>query len=116
VNSERSFLTQVIDWKSAVKIIEDPSKVMELKITYDGRYSGILMQNLYIYDYASGVWKQIDSRAFGASDRTVTWSTKNPYRYISASGDLSLRVFASRLLFSFSCYADQVAFTVKYTG
>jgi hypothetical protein len=113
VKSARVGFNQVIDWYSYVKISEDPSKVTNLTITYDGKYSASRTQKLYIYNFVSNSWQQIDSRTVGTSDTKITWSTTSPASYISAGGEIRLRVYASATS-SFVCYADFASYTIKY--
>ena len=105
--------SHVIDWYSYVKISQDLSKVTCLTITYDGKYSSSQTQKLYIYDFTSGSWQEIDSRTVGTSDTTITWSTRSPASYISAEGEIKLRVYVSARR-SFVCYADFVSYMIKY--
>jgi subtilisin len=108
--------TQAIDWYSTATIAESPSAVTSLKITYDGKYSTSLTQKLYVYDFTANSWVQIDSRTVGTSDTLISWSTTNPAKYISASKEIRLRVYASRTGSSvFTCSADFTAYTIKYT-
>ena len=59
---------------------------------------------------------QIDSRTVSTQDAKITWSTLTPANYISAAGEISLRVYATKSTNSqFTCYADYAAFTIKYT-
>jgi hypothetical protein len=105
--------TQTIDWYSTTKIAESPSTVTNLKITYDGKYSASQTQKLYIYNFASGSWQQIDSRTISTKDTTITWSTASPRNYISDQNEIRLRVYASGRS-SFTCYADFTAYTIQY--
>ena len=104
--------TQVIDWYSYV-ILEDPSKVTSLTITYDGKYSASRTQKLYIYNFVTESWEEIDSRTVGTSDTKITWSTTSPANYISVEGEIRLRVYASATR-SFVCYADFTSYLIKY--
>jgi len=113
VKSARVGFNQVIDWYNYVKIIETPSEVTSLTITYDGKYSASRTQKLYIYNFAFNSWQQIDSRTVGTSDTKITWSTTSPASYISVGGEIRLRVYASATS-SFVCYADFASYTIKY--
>ncbi|MEM3550057.1 MAG: S8 family serine peptidase [Candidatus Bathyarchaeia archaeon] len=112
VKSARVGFTQVIDWYAYVKINENPSKITNLTITYDGKYSVSRTQRLYIYDFTSNSWRQIDSRTIGTSDTKITWSTTSPASYISTNGEIRLRVYTSAIS-SFVCYADFASYTIK---
>jgi len=111
--------TQATDWNTQTSIAPvATSKVISLTITYDGKYStNSVNQKLYIRDYSAQTltWTQIDSRTVSTSDTTITWSTQTPAKYISATGDVSLRVYATKNTNSqFTCSADYAAFTIKY--
>jgi subtilisin len=110
--------TQTSDWNTKTSIAPvDPSKVTSVTITYDGRYStSQVTQKLYIYECTAG-WVQIDSRTVSTKDTQITWSTLTPAKYISAAGEISLRVYAIKSTSSqFTAYADYAAFTIKYTA
>jgi subtilisin len=117
-----SVFSQALDWNTKTSIASiappvDPSEVTSITITYDGKYStSQVNQKLYIYDYTTAKWTQIDSRTVSTQDTKITWSTIIPTNFISAAGDISLRVYATKSTNNqFTCYADHTAFTVKYT-
>ena len=51
----------------------------------------------------------------GTSDRTVTWSTTTPARFVSSTGEVRLDVKATRSK-SFATRVDLTRFTVTYCG
>jgi hypothetical protein len=118
-----SFFSQALDWNTKTSIAPiDPTKVNSITITYDGKYStSQVNQKLYIYDYTTARWVEIDSRTISTQDTKITWSstitpTIPPTNYISATGEISLRVYATKSTNNqFTCYADYEAFTIKYT-
>ena len=113
-----SLFSQALDWNTKTSIAPiAPNKVTNITITYDGKYStSQVNQKLYIYDYTTSSWTQIDSRTVSTQDAKITWSTLTPAHYISATGDISLRVYTTKSSNSqFTCYADYAAFTIKYT-
>jgi subtilisin len=113
-----SIFSQALDWNTKTSIAPIvPNKVTSITITYDGKYStSQVNQKLYIYDYTTSSWIQIDSRTVSTQDAKITWSSTSPAHYISASGEISLRVYATKSTSSqFTCYADYAAFTIKYT-
>ena len=112
-SAKNSYYKQVIDWYSYVKISENRSSVTCLTITYDGKYSASQTQKLYIYNFDSNEWEQIDSQTVGTSDVEITRSITSPASYISGEGEIRLRVYASNRK-SFTCYADFVSYTIEY--
>jgi subtilisin len=112
------FRTQTVDWNTKTSISPiTPSKVTNVTITYDGKYStSQITQKLYIYDYTTASWTQIDSRTVSTQDTKITWSTLTPTKYISTAGEISLRVYATKSTSGqFTSYADYASFIIKYT-
>ena len=116
VRSARVGNYQTIDWYSSIKIAESKAKVSALKVTYDGSYSKTETQILYVYNWASTRWDQINSQNIGTTDITITSSALNVANYISSTGEIRLRVYANqRTSTTFTCNADYAAFTITYT-
>ena len=118
VNSTTTGTPRVTDWYASVTIGEAPASVSKLITTYDGNYSrNSTTQTLYLYDWSTATWTQIDSRTVGQSDVTITTTQTAPANFISASGELRLRVRGSRTSTqSFVCRGDYVQFTVETAG
>jgi subtilisin len=116
VKSAKVSTSQTIDWYSTTKINEAPSKVNSLTITYEGSYTSSKSQTLYLYNFASKTWQSINTQTVSTSDRTITYSSNTPANYISATGDIQLRTYATqRTSTSFTCNADYTQISIKYT-
>lgn len=111
VNSSTSS-TYTTDWYSSVTITENRTSVSKLTITYDGKYSRSLTQKLYLYNYSTNAWNQIDSRTVGTTDVTITFSPTTPSNYISTTGIIRLRVLGTSTAGTFTCSGDFVRFAV----
>ena len=116
VKSARVSSSQTIDWYSSFKIEVAKAKVTTLKVTYDGSYSKTQTQILYVYNFAGSRWDQINSQNVGTTDVPFASSTLDPANYISSTGEIRLRVYATqRTSTAFNCNADYAAITITYT-
>jgi beta-lactamase superfamily II metal-dependent hydrolase len=118
VNSTTSGTPRITDWYASVTIAQAPATVSKLTTIYDGKYSrNNTTQTLYLYDWATASWTQYDSRTVGQTDVTVTNTQTSPANFISATGEIRLRVRGSRTNNqSFFCQGDYVRFTVETDG
>jgi len=118
VNSTTSGQTRFTDWYSNIGISELPSSVTSFTVTYDGKYSrSNRTQMLYLYNWSSASWTQIDSRTVGLSDVTINSTQETPANFISATGEIRLRVLGSGgNSRSFTCSGDYVHVTVETAG
>ena len=74
-------------------------------------------QTLYLFNWSTSAWTQIDSRSVGQSDVTVTNTQSSPANFISPTGEIRMRVLASGgANKSFTCSGDQVQFVVETSG
>jgi len=104
------------DWYASVTISQSPASVSKLTTTYDGKYSRSVTQTLFLFDWSTATWTQIDSRSVGASDVTITNVQAAPANFISPTGEIRLRVLGSLASNrSFICSGDYVQFTVEST-
>ena len=118
VNSTTSGTPRITDWYASVTITQVPALVSNLTTIYDGKYSrSNTTQTLYLYNWSTASWTQIDSRTVGQTDVTVTTPQTSPANFISATGEIRLRVHGSRAQNqSFFCQGDYVRFTVETAG
>jgi len=105
--------TRYVDWYSNVSIAEPRTSVTKLTITFDGKLLASLNQKLYLWNFSTSVWDQVDSRTVGTSDVTVTWNTTSPLNYISSTGEIRLRQYVTRNS-AFTSSTDWVKFNVVY--
>jgi hypothetical protein len=89
--------TRVADWYGMVPATNG---LKSLKVTYNGRASASTTQVVYIYNWTTGVWVQLDSRTVGTSDITVTANPAGTLAdYVSnasGAGDVAVRVRSTR--------------------
>lgn len=117
VNSTTS-APRVTDWYASVTISESPSAVSQLITTYNGDYSkGNTTQTMYLFNWSTSTWTQIDSRTMGETDVTITNTQLAPSNFISPTGEIRLRVHGTRSSNqSFTARGDFIRFTVESAG
>ena len=105
--------TRSSDWYSSTIISQTPSSVTKLTIKYDGKNSISRTQLLYLYNWSTSSWTQIDSRTVSTKDILVTNIQNSPVNFISPTGEIRLRVYSSGGNKNYTCSADWVSFTVE---
>ena len=117
VNSTTSS-PRVTDWYASTVITEAPASVSQLITTYNGDYTkNNTTQTLYLFNWSTATWTQIDSQIVGTTDVTVTNTQIAPANFISPSGEVRLRVRGARSSNqSFIGRGDFVRFTVETAG
>jgi len=99
------------DWYGSVTLNHPPTA---LTITYDGNYTVSRTQTLYLWNWGTGAWVQVDQASVSTGDVTRTWSTTSPAAYVSATREVRLRVASNKRNNSFTCRGDYMAFTYDY--
>lgn len=112
INSTTSS-TRVLDWYCGAVISQSPSSVTKLTISYDGKYSKSRTQVLYLYNWSTLAWTQIDSRTVSTSDVLITNIQNSPTNFISSTGEIRLRVYSTGGNNTYTCSADWVQFSVE---
>jgi beta-lactamase superfamily II metal-dependent hydrolase len=101
------------DWYGSVFLLHPP---LNLTVTYEGSFTINRTQTLYLWNFATSAWDQINSGSVGSTDVTKTWSTASPGNYVSASREVRLRVLGNnRKQGSYTSRGDFMAFTYDYT-
>jgi len=90
--SSNSSSTRTSDWYGAFPAV--PNDLTELKVTYKGKNSRSCTQRLYVWNWATNAWVQLDSRSVSTTEVLVEKTpTGTLADYVSgASGDGELRV------------------------
>lgn len=108
--------TRRSDWYGRVTIAQTPSAVSKLTLTYDGKYSRTVTQTLHLWNWVTAAWTQVDSRSVGSSDVTVTSVQGTPANFVSAAGEVRLRVLGTGATNNFTCSGDYMRFSVETSG
>jgi hypothetical protein len=115
VNSTKTG-TRKIDWYGSVTISQAPSTVSKLTVTYDGKNTTSKTQILYLYNWITAAWVQIDSRTVTTTDITVTNTQNAAANFISTTGQIRMRVYSSAGTSNYSCYGDWMQFQIQSTS
>ena len=99
------------DWYGTATLAHPPTK---LTLAYDGNYSLSRTQTLYLYNWTTSAWTQVDVATVGTADVTRTYVTTSPAAFVSATGEVRARVMAATNNKTYSCRADYMAFTYEY--
>lgn len=105
--------TRTLDWYGSVTINQSAGSIAKLIINYDGRIQFSKTQVLYLYNFSTLSWTQIDSRTVSTSDITISNEQTSPASYISSGGEIRLRVYSSGGTQNYSCSADWMQFTLQ---
>ncbi|CAF1030469.1 unnamed protein product, partial [Brachionus calyciflorus] len=100
--------TKRSDWYSSTFISKTPYSVKKLSINYDAKYSISRIQILYLYNWSTSFWTQIDSRTVSTKDILVTNNQNSPVNFISPTGEIRLRVYSSGGNKNYNCSVDWV--------
>ena len=103
------------DWYGSVKITQSPSSVTQFTLNYDGNNSLSNTQILYLYNFLTSSWTQIDSRNVSSTDATISYTTTTPLMYISTTGEIRARVYASGATADFKSSGDWMQVVVQTT-
>ena len=112
VNSTTSG-TRRTDWYGSTKISQVPSTVSKLTISYDGKNSASKTQVLYLYNWVTELWVQIDSRTVSTTDVLISNVQNSPINFISSSGEIRLRVFSSGGPKNYTASGDLMSFSIE---
>ena len=105
--------TRRTDWYGSTTISQVPSTVSKLTINYDGRNSVNRTQVLYLFNWVTALWVQIDSRNVTTADVLITNVQNSPINFISATGEIRLRVFSSGGTRNYIASGDLMSFSVE---
>src|SRR5262245_200640 len=101
------------DWYGSVFLQHPP---LNLTVTYEGSFTISRTQTLYLWNWATSTWNQINSGTVSTTDVTKTWNTGTPANYVSPTPEVRLRVLANnRKQGSYTSRGDYMAFTYDYT-
>jgi alpha-amylase len=104
-----------VDWYGRVQISQAKANVAKITVTYNGKMSASRSQKLYLYNYSTSAWNLMNTTTVGTSDVTVTFSTTST-NYISSTGYIRLRVYATSTSGIFYSYGDYMKFAIETKG
>lgn len=105
--------TRILNWYGSTIISQSPASVTKLTVNYDGKNSASKTQVLYLYNWATSTWTQIDSRTVSTSDVVITNIQTSPANFISSIGEIRLRVYSTGGTKNYTSSGDWMQFTVE---
>jgi hypothetical protein len=108
--------TRVSDWYGSTIVSASAGSIVSVTISYTGKFSRATTQGLYLYNWTSASWTQIDSRSIGTADVTASVRQSSPAAYVSNSGEIRLRVLGTGGSKSFTCSGNNLQISVETAG
>ena len=105
--------TRKIDWYGSTIVSQSVGSIAKLIVNFDGKNQVSKTQVLYLYNFTSSTWDQIDSRAVSTTDVTITYEQATPTNYISSGGEIRLRVYTSGGSQNYVSNSDWMQFTLQ---
>ena len=95
----------ISDWYGVVSI-QNISDILRFTVKYEGKYSRSVNQILYLRNFITNSWVQIDARTVSTADIPITSIQNAPANFISSGGEIWVRVYATTNSKSFTCSGD----------
>ena len=106
--------TRKTDWYGSVVINQPASSVNKITINYDGKNSASKTQVLYLYNWSTSSWTQIDSRTISTTDVTINKvQTTTPANFVSPTGEIRLRVYSTGGTTNYVSSGDWMQFIIE---
>ena len=105
--------TRKIDWYGSTFVSQAASSIAKLIVNFDGKNQTSKTQIIYLYNFTTSAWDQIDSRTVSSSDVTITYEQATPTNYISSGGEIRLRVYTSGGTQNYVSNTDWMQFTLQ---
>lgn len=99
------------DWYGEAILAHPP---LNLTLRYNGSFSVSRTQTIYLWNWQTSAWVQVDAATVSTTDVTRTYTTTTPGAYVSATGQVRARVQANTRTSSYTCRADWMAFQYDY--
>ena len=104
------------DWYGSVSVPVLLAPGATLTATYSGKNSKTVTQTLHLWDWTASAWVQFDSRSVGSSERLVTVSPPAASPFVSATGEIRLRVLGTGGSSNFYASGDLMRFAIESAG
>jgi hypothetical protein len=108
--------TRTSDWYGRATVPVPLAPGAALAVTYSGRNSKVVAQTLHLWDWSASDWVQIDSRNVGSARQVVSLQPYPAAAYVSATGEIRLRVLGLRSAGSFIAAGDFMRFSLESPG
>lgn len=101
------------DWYASAFLAHVP---LNLTITYEGSFTVSRTQTLYVWNWNTSAWVQVNSATVSTTDVTKTWSTSSPAAYVGPSREVRFRVLGSQRTGTYTSRGDLMTFAYDYAA
>ena len=102
-----------VNWQGTAVVTKPVAQIVGIGVTYDGGYTnGLANQETFVFNFETQGWELIDSRRRVAADQTVDWATGAFQPYLSAGGEVRIKVVAEGAL-RYTALADLMRVRVQ---
>jgi len=102
----------ISDWYGVVSI-QNTNDIIRFTVKYEGKYSRSVNQIVYLRNFNTNNWVQIDARTVSTTDIPITSIQNAPANFISSNGEIWVRVYATTSSKSFTCSGDFMQIIVE---
>lgn len=101
------------DWYGSCFLDHPP---LNLTLTYEGGFTISRTQTLYVWNWTTSAWVQVNTGTVSTTDVVKTWTTASPAAYVGPSREVRFRVLGStKAGSSYTSRGDLMKFEYDYT-
>ncbi|HKB14909.1 MAG TPA: hypothetical protein VKF62_02540, partial [Planctomycetota bacterium] len=108
--------TRKTDWYASALLPQAPASIAKVTVKVASKYSLAVNQKLHLWNWTTSAWVQILSRTIGTAEKAVTVELPSPVPYVSATGEIRLRVLGTGSSTDFTASTDRIRFVVEAGG
>ncbi len=101
------------DWYASVFLLHPP---LNMTVTSENSFTVSRTQTLYVWNWTTAAWVQVNSATVGTTDVTNTWSTTSPADYVGPSREVRFRVKGNNRNSTYTSRGDFMQFEYDYTS
>jgi beta-lactamase superfamily II metal-dependent hydrolase len=101
------------DWYASVFLLHPP---LNLTVTCETSFTVSRTQTLYVWNWSTSAWVQVNSGTVSTTDVTKVWSTATPANYVGPSREVRFRVKGNNRTSTYTSRGDFMKFEYDYTS
>jgi beta-lactamase superfamily II metal-dependent hydrolase len=99
------------DWYASTFLDHPP---LNLLVTCETSFTVSRTQTLYVYNFTTAAWEQVNSDNVSTTDETKTWSTSSPAAYVGPSNEVRFRVKGNNRNSTYTSRGDFLSVNYDY--
>lgn len=99
------------DWYASAFLLHPP---LNLTVTCETSFTVSRTQTLYVYNWTTAAWVQVNSATVSTTDVTKTWTTGTPAAYVGPSNEVRFRVKGNNRTSTYTSRGDFMKFEYDY--